>query len=224
MGFPLHRLTILLLCAQFSLGATGTTITPRYESIYFKESLIVESNGVANIHMGYNVPLTGELSIHYGDCDLPRSASKESHHHMIGETNVGDYSLSKRHLDWTGSRPERFVWFVPENARDGGCLYAYSGSDPVGKSAPVTVLKRRSRRGIALGDIGDAEGPWFDGVEYLSAKGANRTFVAQAKSKSIGILGAGMSGLMSAVGACLSSSRIWLILINPVFTRICRDL
>lgn len=108
-------------------------------------------------------------------------------------------------MDWQDQRPERFVWLVPEQAHDGGCLFAYSSEDLVGRSEPVTVMKRQIRRhqskkhGIVLGDIGDAEGPWFDGVEYLSAKEPHKTFVAEAKSKSIGILGAGMSGLMSAV-------------------------
>ena len=70
-------------------------------------------------------------------------------------------------------------------------------------------MKRRSKRhGIVLGDIGDAEGPWFDGVEYLSAKEPHERFVAQAKKKSIGILGAGMSGLMSAVSI---ATRRWIL-------------
>ena len=201
----------LLLCAQLLSPVTSTSIFPRHESLYFKGPLTVESNGVANIHISYNVPLSGELSLHYGDCDAQVSHPKESHHHTIGETAVGNHPFAKRHLEWEGSRPERFVWIVPESARDGGCLYAYSGSDLVGRSEPVTVMKRRSRRGIVLGDIGDAEGPWFDGVEYLSAKDPNETFVAQAKTKSIGILGAGMSGLMSAV--CVFH-RLWLSMAN----------
>ena len=44
----------------------------------------------------------------------------------------------------------------------------------------------------------DAEGPWFDGVVYLKEKEPDEVFVAAAKSKSIGILGGGMSGLMTA--------------------------
>ncbi|KAJ9622609.1 hypothetical protein H2203_006257 [Taxawa tesnikishii (nom. ined.)] len=44
----------------------------------------------------------------------------------------------------------------------------------------------------------DAMGPWFDGVEYLKEKEPDEVFVAQAKTKKIGIIGGGMSGLMSA--------------------------
>jgi monoamine oxidase len=45
----------------------------------------------------------------------------------------------------------------------------------------------------------DAEGPWFDGVAHLNEKSPDDVFVAQAKLKKIGILGGGMSGLMSAL-------------------------
>ena len=127
------------------------------------------------------------------------SHPKEKHHYQVGETAVGNHPLAKRNSEWKDSRPERFVWLVPENAQDGGCLFAYSDSDLVGRSESVSVSKRRTRRGITLADVADAEGPWFDGVEYLQAKEPNSTFVSQAKEKTIGILGGGMSGLMSSV-------------------------
>ena len=82
---------------------------------------------------------------------------------------------------------------------DGGCLFAYSGADIVGRSESVSIARRRTRRGITLADVADAEGPWFDGVEYLQAKEPESVFVSQAKDKTIGILGGGMSGLMSSV-------------------------
>ena len=199
MGVFRPSTSSLLLGAQLLSSTIASAIIPRHESLSFKGPLAVESSGIANIHISYNIPLTGELSIHYGDCGLSVSHPKESHHHQIGETIVGDHLFAKRHVDWKDQRPERFVWMVPENARDGGCLFAYSGADLVGRSEAVSVMQKRGRRGIVLGDIGDSEGPWFDGVEYLSAKDPNETFVAAAKTKSIGILGAGMSGLMSAV-------------------------
>lgn len=130
------------------------------KSLYFKGPLAVEANGVANIHISYNVPLTGSLSIHYGDCDFPIAHPKSSHHQQVGETHVGDHELAKRNSDWKGSRPERFLWVVPRSATDDGCLSAYSGEDLVGRSEPVSVMKRQVRRDvIVLGDIGDAEGP-----------------------------------------------------------------
>ncbi|KFY87603.1 hypothetical protein V498_07096 [Pseudogymnoascus sp. VKM F-4517 (FW-2822)] len=117
---------------------------------------------------------------------------------MIGHTEVGSHPLARRNAQWRDSRPEKFVWLVPEEVPDSGCLYAYAGSVLIGRSEPITVQKKSSRRSVVLGDIADAEGPWFDGVQYLKSKGPGKVFVAQAKAKSIGILGGGMSGLMSA--------------------------
>lgn len=71
----------------------------------------------------------------------------------------------------------------------------------MGTSAPIKMLKRtvRKRARTALGDISDTEGPWFDGVEYLKAKEPEASFVAQSKAKTVGIIGAGISGLMTSV-------------------------
>jgi hypothetical protein len=78
-------------------------------------------------------------------------------------------------------------------------LHAYANGNLVGTSVPVSVVRRKMRRGKSFADVADPEGPWFDGVEYLKQKEPNEIFVAQAKSKKIGIIGAGMSGLMTAV-------------------------
>ena len=185
----------------FALASGSPPIYPRHEFIRFEEAITVEANGMANIHIDYNIPLSGELSIHYGSCDSPVTFSKENHHHQIGETVIGSHPLAKRNSQWQDSRPKRFVWLVPENAADGGCLFGYSGADLVGRSERVNVVKRKTRRGIVLGDFADSEGPWFDGVDYLKAKEPGSVFVAQAKAKKIGILGGGMSGLMSSVSS-----------------------
>jgi monoamine oxidase len=42
-------------------------------------------------------------------------------------------------------------------------------------------------------------GPWFDGVAYLANKANNASFVAVEKSKKIGIVGGGMSGLLTSL-------------------------
>jgi len=154
---------------------------------------------MGNIHIRYNIPLSGEFSLHYGDCESPIDHPKDLHHHQIGQTIVRDHPLAKKNAQWEGNRPEKFVWLVPENAADAGCLFAYSGHNLAGRSEKVNAVKRRARRSIDLGDVGDAEGPWFNGVAYLQDKEPDSVFVAQAKSKTIGILGGGMSGLMSSV-------------------------
>jgi hypothetical protein len=51
---------------------TGNSIIPRSDSVTFKGPIVVEANGMANIHVTYNAPIDGgELSIHYGDCSTP---------------------------------------------------------------------------------------------------------------------------------------------------------
>jgi len=195
------NMLLLSIASLFAMASGSPPIYPRHESITFQESITVESNGMANIHIDYNVPLSGDLSLHYGTCDSLVTSSKDTHHHQIGETVIGNHPFAKRNSQWQDSRPKRFVWLVPENAADGGCLFGYSGTELVGRSERVSVVKRKTRRGIVLGNISDSEGPWFDGVAYLKAKEPDSVFVAQAKAKKIGILGGGMSGLMSSVSS-----------------------
>jgi hypothetical protein len=199
---PVSRILALAVIVQASIGIS---IVARHESVHFRESATVEAGGIANIHLTYAVPLSGDFSLHYGDCSSPLTSLKEDHHHSIGKTAVGEHPLARRHLEWKDGRPEKFVWLVPENMVDGGCLFAYLDEGIVGRSGRINVVKRRTRRGVTLGDIADAEGPWFDGVEYLKQKDPDAVFVAQAKTKTIGILGGGMSGLMSSVNYLMIS-------------------
>lgn len=64
------------------------------------------------------------------------------------------------------------------------------GEDDDGESASYAVPMTNAS-GI------DAWGPWFDGVELLRSKNLSAVDVSAAKSKKIGIVGAGMSGLMT---------------------------
>lgn len=191
---PLYSFT---LCCFVPI-ALGSTI-PRSASVEFLGPFSVEANGLQNIHVAYNRPIDGDLSLYYGGCS-PSSGGRKLAHHHIGMTRIGTKAFAKRNLDWYDARPEKFVWVVPENAPNSGCLHAYvDGDELVGVSKPINVLAKKSRRGIAIADYVDAEGPWFDGVEYISAKEPGESFVAKAKNSTIGILGGGMSGLMSAV-------------------------
>lgn len=156
---------------------------------------MAEAGGAHNIHLTYNIPLSGELSIHYGACDV---ASSSDCHHTLGQTHIGDHPLAARHIDHPQQRPTRFVWLPPSDVSSGGCLHAFSGETLVGRSNPVTVMKRNNRRWEAAADIMDAQGPWFDGVEYLKEKEPSDVFVAKTKAQKIGIVGGGMSGLMTS--------------------------
>lgn len=179
-------------------NAVKATVIPASASVEFLGPSNVESNGVHNIHIMYNTPLDGDLSIHYGQCTS--SGSPLGKHHKVGSTSIGKRALTKRSLEWFDSRPERFVWVVPSSAPDGGCLHAYiNGEELVGISEPITVVAKRSKRSVEIADYVDAEGPWFDGLKYITEKEPEDVFVAKAKGSTIGILGGGMSGLMSAV-------------------------
>ena len=148
-----------------------------------------------NVHIEYAAPLDGELSLHYGSCNVQSSSDC---HHTLGKTYVGNHELAKRHSTHESQRPTKFVWLPPHDAPSIGCLHAFSGETLVGRSSPISMARRKTRRSMAAADIMDSEGPWFDGVAYLQEKEPGEAFVSSAKSKTIGILGGGMSGLMTS--------------------------
>jgi hypothetical protein len=84
----------------------------------------------------------------------------------------------------------------------GGCLHAFLDGELIGKSEELVVSKRRTRRSEkkSFVDVAGVDSNWFDGVAYLQQKQPDEVFVASAKSKSFGILGGGISGLMTSVG------------------------
>lgn len=196
MKFATLALAVSSAVLGFAPPVGGNTDIHHQPSVIFDGPIQIEANGIHNIHINYVAPMNGTLAIHYGLCDITHSMAA---HHQIGITSIGHHPLATQHAAWEGQRPERFVWIVPNDVSDGGCLHAFSGRMLVGRSAPITVAKKRVRRRTVLGDIADSEGPWFDGVEYLREKEPDSVFVAQTKEKAVGIIGGGMSGLMSAV-------------------------
>ncbi|KAK3679916.1 hypothetical protein LTR78_000293 [Recurvomyces mirabilis] len=192
---PSRPLSLLSLTA-FSLHTLALACTiPRSNSVSFQSDIKAEAGGAHNVHLTYNAPLSGGLSLHYGGCDILASSDC---HHTLGQTHIGDHPLAKRHVDHPEQRPRRFVWLPPSDVQSGGCLHAFSGGALVGRSNPVTIVRRNERRWIAASEVMDWQGPWFDGVEYLKEKEPEDVFVAKAKSQKIGIIGGGMSGLMTS--------------------------
>lgn len=181
--------------AAFVAGNAAAVSIPASMAVVFKGPFIAEADGMTNIHVDFTRPIDGELSVHYGSCEL---ASPYEAHHRVGRTHVGDHPLAKRNLGWDDYRPTRFVWLPPADIQSGGCLHAFAGDELVGRSDAFTVRRRKARRSTSFADIADPMGPWFDGVEYLKEKEPDSAFVAQAKGKSVGIVGGGMSGLMTA--------------------------
>lgn len=176
-------------------SAAGASFFVPPSTVAFQDEIFAEAGGMHNVHIEYTEPLDGKLSLHYGSCNAKSSSDC---HHSLGETHVGNHGLAKRHANHPDQRPTKFVWLPPHDAPSDGCLHAFSGDRLVGRSAPVTMARRKQRRWTAAADIMDAEGPWFDGVAYLQEKEPEDAFVSAEKSKTIGILGGGMSGLMTA--------------------------
>ena len=188
MAVPGTCFLLLIFSLLFHAQNAAPTVSIRFHGPH-----IIEAGGITNIHVEYLRPVSGDIAIHHGTCD------GEHVNYLVGRTTVGDHPLAKRHAGWEDNCPRRFVWIVPEGVRDGDCFQAYVGDQLVGVSATIAVKKRPARRGVPIASIADAEGPWFDGVAALKAKEPASSFVAQAKTKSVGILGGGISGLMTAV-------------------------
>ncbi|CZT48308.1 uncharacterized protein RSE6_08985 [Rhynchosporium secalis] len=173
MGFP----SIVSIA-----GLAATSLTSPLDSeashsqIRFRSTKTINSESLHNIHLEYTkTDLMGDLSVLYGDC---QSSTTQKHHHFIGRTDIS-----------AKSRPERFVWSVPRDA--------FSGEKLVGRSVAITIEAPLKKRQV-IADVADISGPWFDGVAYMASKPESSVFVAEAKNKSIAIIGGGSSGLLTS--------------------------
>ncbi|OTB07012.1 hypothetical protein M426DRAFT_257408, partial [Hypoxylon sp. CI-4A] len=145
------------------------------------------SSRLANIHISFTAPVDGALTYTYGRCDNTRSYQA---HHTVGQGS--------------STKDGRLVWIIPDDVTFDGCISAWDQRDLlVGRSEPQRLsrrkLKRRSSNSIEMSNATgiDTWGPWFDGVELLKNKEIGAVDVAEAKSKEVAIVGAGMSGLMT---------------------------
>lgn len=181
--------------------ASSASISPYPVRLETRSKL---NSRAANIHVSFDKVVDDVISFTYGSCsDLTQLDS----HHIIS-----------RHAP-SGST-DRLVWLIPEDAFSGGCLSAWSTSGSLlGRSEPQHLATQRSQKrqfeeihkrsylkkrdtdsnAIPMTNASgiDAWGPWFDGVELLQSKNLSAVDVSAAKSKKIGIVGAGMSGLMT---------------------------
>ncbi|KAI8957263.1 flavin-containing amine oxidoreductase-domain containing protein [Daldinia sp. FL1419] len=145
------------------------------------------NSGLANVHISFDDLIKGVITYSYGRCDNAQHAEA---HHTLGQT--------------TGTKESRLIWFLPNDAGFDGCISAWDERGQlVGHSEPQRLsgrkLRRRGANSIEMTNANgiDAWGPWFDGVELLKNKETSAVVVAEAKSKDIAIVGAGMSGLMT---------------------------
>lgn len=186
----MHWLSVAFLLGQAI--ASPSRLPVRLET---KSSL---DSGLANIHVYFDHVVEEALSFTYGSCSA--SHPRDSHH-RVGRS--------------LGPSVSRLVWIIPEDTETGGCLSAWTDSEVlVGRSEPKrlslsrkrSLKKRDSANSIQMTNASgiDAFGPWFDGVELLKSKNLSAVDVAAAKSKEVGIVGAGMAGLMTYL--CLTQS------------------
>lgn len=128
-------------------SAFGNAITSRSNTVSFQDGIVAEAGGMKNIKINYNAPLDGDLSLHYGSCE---AASPDDCHHTLGRTHVGSHPFAKRHIAHLDQRPTKFVWLPPSDITSGGCLHAFSDDVLVGRSAPISVMSRKSKRWEAV--------------------------------------------------------------------------
>lgn len=215
MWSPLSLLPFL--ATLYSLSEAKPQHLP---SVTFAPLSQLSPRSIQNIIVEYSGEVNGELTITYGSCDGASIIS----HQRIGATHVGSHPLAARHVDHEDRRPAKFVWLTPHDMNT-GCLRAFLDDELVGQSEELHVTKRlaRHKEKRAFKDVAGTDSMWFNGVSYLEQKQPDEVFVAAAKSKSIAILGAGLSGLLSSVGSCHSRVNMTKILIirRIVIARLC---
>ncbi|RPA88980.1 hypothetical protein L873DRAFT_1755678 [Choiromyces venosus 120613-1] len=152
--------------------------------------------GLVNIHLVHRSPVSDGVVYTYGSCS---AFSSRDSHHFISNTPFGSVKV------------DRLLWKVPENAPPGGCISAWGVNDGnlLGRSLPLDVQPGLKKRNLAKREINpikmdnssgiDTSGPWFDGVKLLKDKEVPPIVIKELKKKRIGILGAGMSGLMTGL-------------------------
>lgn len=182
-----------------SLGSLAEAVPLNSPSVKFISPSKVSPGSAQNVVVEYTGDVDGQLTLSYGACGDDAAVSESMHH--IGSTHVGQHPLAKRHLNHQDKRPTRFVWLASDDI-SGGCLSAFLDGELVGQSEKVDVVKRFARRSAkkkSFADVAGDDSLWFDGVAYLKQKQPDDVFVAATKNKTFGILGGGMSGLLSSV-------------------------
>ncbi|KAF5538678.1 amino-acid oxidase [Fusarium mexicanum] len=181
------------------LGLLAEAVPLNSPSVKFISPSKVSPGSAQNVILEYSGDVDGHLTLSYGACGADATVSESVHH--IGSTHIGQHPLAKRHLDHQDKRPTRFVWLTSDDISS-GCLSAFLDGELVGQSDELDVVKRLARRGEkkkSFADVAGDDSLWFDGVAYLKQKQPDDVFVAATKHKTFGILGGGMSGLLSSL-------------------------
>ncbi|KAI1390008.1 flavin-containing amine oxidoreductase [Hypoxylon trugodes] len=169
-----------------ALASQAASISPRGLPVKLETRSGLTSR-LANVHISFDNPIDGIVTYTFGRCDSTRLSDA---HHTVGQGKE--------------AKESRLVWILPDDVRFDGCISAWDQRGSlIGRSEPQRLsrrkLKRRGSNSIPMTNATgiDTWGPWFDGVELLKNKEINAFDAAEAKSKDVAIVGAGMSGLMT---------------------------
>ncbi|CAI7644990.1 unnamed protein product [Penicillium pancosmium] len=152
----------------------------------------VTAPDIVNVHLVYREWDFGKHLFTYGSCD---TVSPVDSLHRVASISSGPSS----------GHDSRLVWVVPDSVSSGGCIAAWDMEGArIGQSEPLSLdsilqdsFTKRDRIPMTNESGIDAEGPWFNGVTLLKSKDFGAVDAKKIKEKSIGILGAGISGLMT---------------------------
>ena len=174
---------ILLTSLVVAVGA-GIASLPVNLQVKHQGSSRLTNIHISNAEMGGNEGLT----ITYGSCE---STVAQDAHQIVAKVEPR-----------SGTGPFRLVWVLPEEIESEGCISAWGSTGVLyGRSERQRLAERQIRRRGSIqmdNENGiDSWGPWFDGVNLLKNKEPGLIDVAAAKSKSVAVVGAGMSGLMA---------------------------
>lgn len=203
---PLVNMKHALQLSFLLTGSLALSFEQQPSLIKFVSPSTISPDSAQNIRIEYLGDVNGELSIAYGPCATNASLASATQH--IGSTHVGTHPHARRHADYEGRHPTKFVWVTPQ-ALDRGCLQALVDGQLVSQSDELVIKKRLVRRATrtSFAEIAGEDSLWFNGVAYLKQKQPDDTFVSAVKSKSFGILGGGMSGLATSVSLLVPPPR-----------------
>ncbi|TIA95225.1 hypothetical protein E3P77_03782 [Wallemia ichthyophaga] len=107
-------------------------------------------------------------------------------------------------INFIGRDTSKLLWISPASHHlNDFCINAYHGSQVIARSDPVFLTENESRKRsdsvVAQMEDFDSLGTWFDGVNYVNEHFDSQLIDVQSKESAVGIVGAGMSGLMTAL-------------------------
>lgn len=214
-GYRVNMISTVQKALLFGLGVAFAF--PADHATVKLETRTALDTGIANIHVEVVAASTGTVHVSYGGCGA--LSQKETHHDVAKGVQV----LVSSRLVWRVPDDSPGGGCLAAWDSGTGALVARSAALNIGvkrKRSFRPALGRRGAPAVKMDNSSgiDTAGPWFDGVAYLQGRNVSQVDVEEAKSKrmpsfppsvvrafandcvkGIGIIGGGMSGLMTAV-------------------------